>query len=176
MNEKWKPILYGDLDLTNRFEVSNFGKIRNIKTKKILKTTINQNGYEEICISLGKRKNYKALKIHRCVAFMFVDGFKDGLVVNHIDGIKTNNVWTNLEWVTSKENTRHAIKTGLSKHNKLVMCEQTNEIFNSIREACIWCNLAPDGKSLSEYLNHPEKRKSAGKHPVTHEPLTWHFI
>ena len=59
--EVWKPLIYGDLDLSNRIEVSNTGKLRNINTKKIYATTVHKSGYEILCISLGKR-NRKKLK------------------------------------------------------------------------------------------------------------------
>jgi hypothetical protein len=51
--------------------------------------------------------------VHRLVAQHFVDGFKDELQVNHIDGVKSNNAASNLEWVTAKENLRHAVASGL---------------------------------------------------------------
>ncbi len=42
--------------------------------------------------------------IHRLVAEYFVDGYFDGAVVNHIDGNNRNNVASNLEWTTIKDN------------------------------------------------------------------------
>ncbi|MER2010421.1 MAG: HNH endonuclease [Psychrobacillus sp.] len=175
MKEDWKPLIYGDLDLSNRFEISNFGRLKSIKSNNILKTRIDANGYEVICISLGQRDKKKILKIHRCVAFMYVNGYKEGLTVNHIDGNKTNNICTNLEWITNRENIKHAINNGLVKYNKRIQCEQTGEIFNSIADASEWCGLSRNGYSIYEYLKK-STRKSAGRHPVTKEKLTWHLV
>ena len=78
-------------------------------------------GYKQVGPKYNKKVRY--LKIHRVVAEMFIDNH-DGLPqVNHIDGDKANNNVSNLEWVTAKQNTRHAINTGLrrSKSNELQM-------------------------------------------------------
>ncbi len=108
--------MYGDLDLTNRFLISNTGKLYSLISKKILKTVIHKEGYEVVCVSLGSRKNKKLIRIHVAVACMFVEGYKDGLIVNHIDCNKLNNIYTNLEWVTHSENSQHAEENGLMSH------------------------------------------------------------
>lgn len=51
--------------------------------------------------------------IHRILAMLFVPNPDGKPNVNHIDGDKTNFDICNLEWVTQKENVRHAIETGL---------------------------------------------------------------
>lgn len=140
--EEWKPLMYGDLDLTNRFLISNTGKLYSLISKKILKTTVNKKGYENICVSLGSREQKKILKIHMAVAFMFVDGYKKGLIVNHKDTNKLNNVYTNLEWVTHAENSQHAEANGLMNHVNLKPIKQIDQktgkiikIFESIASA-----------------------------------------
>ena len=52
--------------------------------------------------------------VHRIIMETFVPerSLKDDLVVNHKDGNKINNNLENLEWVTSRENTIHAIAIG----------------------------------------------------------------
>jgi len=42
----------------------------------------------------------------------FVEGFENGLEVNHIDRVRTNNNPSNLEWITHRENVRHSSKMG----------------------------------------------------------------
>ena len=115
MKEFWKGVIYQGVDYFWRLEVSNFGKIRNAKTKYIHKQTLNK-GYYQICTSLGSVGNTKAFIIHRCVAESFIENIYDkNMVVNHKNGIKTDNFVENLEFVTQAENALHAVKTGLHK-------------------------------------------------------------
>lgn len=78
----------------------------------------------------GRRKNHY---IHRLVANTFISNPKGFDQVNHIDGNKSNNSVSNLEWVTERQNRDHAVKTDLMKfgedapNNKLTE-EQVIEI------------------------------------------------
>lgn len=79
------------------------------KPKK-LKLFLREDGYLEI------KLYHVHYKIHRLVAQSFIpnhDDYKN--VVNHKDGNKLNNHYTNLEWVTSKENNYHAWKNNLNQ-------------------------------------------------------------
>ena len=58
-------------------------------------------------------------------------------------------------------------------NSKRIKCLETEEIFNSIKEAAEWCGLK-SASGISDYLNG--KKKSAGKHPLTKEKLHWILI
>ncbi len=58
----------------------------------------------------GQRVNASA---HRLVYHHFFGPIPDGMVVNHLDGVKSNNHPSNLEIVTPSENVKHAYRTGL---------------------------------------------------------------
>lgn len=87
---------------------------KNIKRGKILKLYISKKGYLQV--NLTKNRQSKTSSVHRLVATAFIQNPKNKPEVNHIDGNKQNNKIDNLEWVTSSENTIHAIKTGLVKN------------------------------------------------------------
>jgi hypothetical protein len=83
------------------------------KEKRVLKTQIKSNGYEQVKLCKEAKSNY--FTIHRLVALHFIEKPKNKKEVNHIDGNKLNNNVKNLQWVTSSENQKHAFKTGLQK-------------------------------------------------------------
>lgn len=94
--------------------VSNYGKVLSLHKRNYLKALsqpINRDGYYQIELCI-KRKRLGTFA-HRMVAVTFLENPKNLPQVNHIDGNKLNNHFKNLEWVSAKENTRHAFATGL---------------------------------------------------------------
>lgn len=116
------------------YEVSSNGRVRNIKTGRIMKTNISDKGYERV--SLRKDNKPYTKPVHRLVGDAFFDGDHDGLDINHIDGNKTNNFVGNLEWCTRKENIQHAYATGLKEEPRRtkVRVVETGRIYNSVLE------------------------------------------
>lgn len=110
--EKWLPIE----DFSN-YEVSSLGRVRNVKTGRILKANRNSAGYLTVCLSKSSIKYTKC--VHRLVADTFYDGDHEGLDVNHEDGNKNNNFIGNLYFCTRKENINHAIEHGLNRRIKI---------------------------------------------------------
>ena len=93
------------------YSVSSDGRIWSEYTKKYLSPGCTR-GY--LVVSLSKDGTSKSFKVHRLVAEAFLPNYVEGLVVNHIDGNKQNNLVDNLEFVTQKENVRHSFSMGLS--------------------------------------------------------------
>lgn len=94
--------------------VSNQGRIVAARTMKELTTNKTNKGY--IGLKLCNKDGIKWISIHRLVATHFVHNPENKPQVNHKDMVKTNNRADNLEWVTDKENKRHAI--GFKKHEQ----------------------------------------------------------
>lgn len=93
----------------NRVWVHPSGLVRT--RRKLIKTHLNGMGYLHFCLDNGKTK--LNLRVHRLVAEAFLGPCPKGLVVHHKDANKENNAASNLEYVTQKENTRHAIERGV---------------------------------------------------------------
>lgn len=96
----------------NKYLISEKGDIFSVKNGIILKKRFKKNGYIQYVL------NGKHLIAHRLVAELFLPNKKNFPVVNHLDGDKRNNDYTNLEWCTYQHNMIHAHKTGLKKGRK----------------------------------------------------------
>ena len=81
------------------YEVSKNGIIKNLSTGKIIGNT-SGNSYSSV--SLNKNGVIITRGVHRIVAEAFVPNLENKPCVNHIDGNKSNNKYTNLEWVTHR--------------------------------------------------------------------------
>lgn len=126
-NEEWRTCPYN-----SNYEVSDIGRVRNKRRGNIISQRVNHCGYATVTLGEPGFAHGKTKRVHRLVAEAFIPNPNNKLEVNHIDGNKLNNVPTNLEWVTSKENMNHALNNGLRtpweyKHT-IVKKEQLVEI------------------------------------------------
>lgn len=100
-NEVWKDIK----DYEGLYKVSDLGRVKGLKTGKILKPSNDKGGYYIVVLSKdGKRSTQR---IHQLVALTFVDpNYKEkGLVCDHINNNRTDNRASNLQVITNRENT-----------------------------------------------------------------------
>lgn len=173
----WKRMIYHGKDLGDFYLVSNTGEIKGVKTGKIRKKNINQEGYYFVGISLGSRSNKPIVKIHRAVAETFIGNPNNLPMINHKDGNKLNNNVENLEFCTHQYNVNHAVKMGLitNEHRFIsIRCKNTGEVFLNITQAANWCHCAYN--SIRNYLFYNKNLNYAGKHPETGEKLQWELV
>lgn len=137
--EIWKDIN----DYEGYYQVSSYGRVRNVKTKQILTGDTNNAGYRRVTLYSPVKKRFF---VHRLVALHFCEGYSENLIVNHKDGNKLNNNADNLEWVTRSENDLHAYKNNLRKPHpctfkkKVAAYDLTTleivKIYKNVQECC----------------------------------------
>lgn len=93
------------------YQVSEDGRVYSVRRGKCLSPCLDSYGYPMVVLCSNRVR--KTTRIHRLVAQAFIPNPYDKPQVNHIDGDKTNNLVSNLEWVTSDENVLHAVQSGL---------------------------------------------------------------
>ncbi len=117
-----------------RYEVSNQGRVRNAHTERVLRSRKRRNGYLQIGLWYkGQRRVYS---VHSLVATAFVEGWREGLEVNHKNGVKTDNRAENMEWVTSSENKRHACDVLLLEVKPVALLDERGHLQYVFNSAC----------------------------------------
>lgn len=116
-NETWKEIEGSNgYMISDKARVKSSDKIVVFKDgrKRFFKGTMitinmNPNGYQQVTLKVNRKSTTKY--IHRLVAEYFVPNPQGLPCVNHIDGDKTNNLPSNLEWCTYQDNSLHSYET-----------------------------------------------------------------
>jgi len=118
--EVWKDIkgYEGIYQVSNLARIKFLGNITRhwrggIRRNKSVIHSYDKDNNKYSYIALYKNGTRKSIHLHRLVAEAFLDNSENKREVNHKDGIKSNNKLSNLEFVTSSENKKHAYKMGL---------------------------------------------------------------
>nr|QBK85312.1 MAG: HNH endonuclease [Iridovirus LCIVAC01] len=137
--EAREDIPWKEIDSYPGYRIYNNGQIYSDKTNKYINLRI-RGGYYRI--NLYHNNIRRTYSVHRLIAQYFCENLDKKPIVNHKDGNKLNNHYTNLEWVTQSENVKHSYSLGLQtakrinqyarkdKDKRVILCT-----FNNIREA-----------------------------------------
>lgn len=131
----WKDIL----GYEGFYKISSDGLVKSVKRDKVLKSHVDTRGY--LSLTLHKDGSRKRASIHRLLAEAFIPNKNNYPVINHINGVKTDNRLENIEWCTVQMNSQHAYDHHLKDvaNNKPVVAENldTKELlyFISTRSA-----------------------------------------
>ena len=125
------------------YVVYDDGRVYDLRYDKFVEPYSNPAGY----LYMNIRPFNVDRGIHQMVAETFIPNPEKKKHVNHIDGNKTHNWVSNLEWATPSENLLHAYATGLRKGNTPDKVNFTKYSEDQIRESC---KLMETGMMLKE--------------------------
>lgn len=156
-----KPEMRAVIDY-NGYVVTKGGFIKSLISDVYLKPCVLKTGYKAVALYRDKKSH--TVTVHRLVAKAFIPNPNNYPCVNHINGCKTDNRVTNLEWCDHAHNNKEAFRIGLNKPKtsnpscrKPVIDEATGIVYHSLIEASK--QLGIRAQTLSRYLLgiHPNK-------------------
>lgn len=163
-----KEIKIKNIKFNQKYQIDEKGNIWSpYRGGQFLSPSPTKKGYYRIVLQTSTGR--KTFQVHRLVLETFnpIENCEN-LEVNHIDGDKSNNCLTNLEWSTGSLNVRHSIETGLKipakgtqvAGNKLSE-EEVLEICELIKNSKLSLQQIGDKYGVSKYCVFDIKRKKS---------------
>lgn len=143
MTERWWPVVGFD-----GYEVSELGSVRRSKpgrrtyAGRLMTPVKLKIGYLVVAPTLDGKNSHRY--VHDLVTRAFLGEKPHGFDVNHIDGDKTNNSVANLEYVSHRENMRHAARNGLIQPPRVTTEETDLAMRNRRLEGFSYSKLAAE--------------------------------
>ena len=176
--EQWRKI-----NFNKNFLISNYGNVKNNSTNELIKQRLSLEGLYKVYLATGIRKTSKDCFVHRLVAEHFLDNPTRKKYVEHIDKIKTNNHYSNLQWVDypyhANQKTIEEIKIleeeiwkDLQDFEQRYKISNKGRIINKITNTLKTYSLK-DGYYLV-YLSNGKEKDS--KYLMVHKLVAQHFV
>ena len=137
------------------YEVDETGRVRNTLTGNMIVGDTNNAGYQRICCYRKGRK--QRFFRHRLVAELFIDNPNNFKEVNHIDGDKTNNSVTNLEWCDRAHNEREARRLLIKSYTPYIVYFTNGEVKKYEFVIDLANELNVSGRTVLNYLQGKTK-------------------
>jgi hypothetical protein len=123
-----------------KYDISNFGQVRNRDTGRLLKPYSDGHGYLRVSLRKDNKTYYR--KIHRLVCEAFIDNPNNYKCVDHKDRCKTNNHVSNLRWASYSMNNKNRKSVGNTnitgvcwvESRKRYQCQVTDFVGKPIRK------------------------------------------
>lgn len=168
--EEWKSS-------RGHYQVSSLGRVRSTQRTVLIRRgksvfwcnkrgqilrpeTLKKLHYQRVLLVLGSRSNAKHVLVHTLVAEAFIGPCPAGMEVNHKDNRRRNNKYTNLEYVSRRENIHHSLKgfRTLKLNERQVM---------AIR-ACKWGEVRPLSKKFGISFRYAHRVKCRSRYAWVH--------
>lgn len=159
--EIWKPVVglelfyevssYGNLKRLSRFKDNNGGKV--FVKEKIVNLHRSSKGYVITGASIESKKHHFIL--HRLVAMAFIDNPLNLPQVNHIDEVKDNNFYKNLEWCNNRQNKTHSLNN-VKRTSKYIGVHWSK----SLKKWCCQINIQKTTYTIGHYKDELEAKKA----------------
>lgn len=155
-NEVWKKITHIDginYNFVRNYYISNYGRVKN--DSSIMKQAMRGKYYRISLAYVANNKKYKrSFSVHRLVCEYFCKPNVNKLpTVNHIDGNTENNMYTNLEWASYKDQAIHAYKMGLTYIAKGEDSHLSKITESMVRQICEYLEKGLSVTMIREKLN-----------------------
>lgn len=160
-----------------KYMISNYGRVKSFAREKkghILVPKVTSTGYWFVHLASGGKPSKIRLKtvgLSRLVATMFVDNPKDLPEVDHIDNDKSNNHWSNLQWINHDFNVRkdqaYIYKVwNVNNPDEVVWLESKRQVEEKLGKSYGWLSYRlglPDVPSRDGWLCEVRRLKGSEK-------------